>query len=969
MQRALTWGEPVHRVAAVMDVLLLGPIDVVDSQGDRVKVPGTRPKALLALLALEIPNLVSTDVMIEELWGDSDIANRESTLHSTMNRLRQAVGSDVIQTEPGGYRLDIPEANTDLSRFHMHVRRGRQMQALGHPDQACESYRHALAQWRGPPLADLRRFEFAEQAARLLEEERLRAVESLMDAMLSDGSHEQVASELAGLVDEFPYRERLWELLMLSLYRSGRQAEALTAFQRIRVRLGEELGIEPWPALVDLEDRILLHDPALSEFVTARAELPAEVEFLQFRSGEVIVEEGATASAIYWIEEGEVEVIKCQGSQLERSVARLGPGQYFGELDTILGTARSSTVRAVVQTTVSVYDVNSFRTRILLSEGPRGDDLDSVEQIRDLVRRGHYLRAYDTASREIEHGEQGLEVRYLAVLALARSGATSQARRRYDQYGLNRLDRSSVPSGLGSDIAVLSARLDKDQALASTEMRKAWARRSAEGYEQTHDATREPYHGVNAATMWLLAGDKQKAQALAKKVLDELSGSDYWALATEAEAALLLGDLERTGEALVAAATAGPELLSQRATTLKQLKLICALTATSTSILEPIRNPPVIHYSGHRMIPAERDGAESGEESRVASEIRELIEALDVGVGFGSLAAGADIIAAEALLDRGAELNVVLPFDADDFVRTSVHPAGAEWVHRFERCMAGAASIELATHADFLGDPVLFDFGAQVAMGLTLMRARHLEAAPHQIAVWDGGEARGEAGTAVDVARWERTGAPSTVIDVSVTAVGDSAEVSPEVSRSIRAVVIADVAGYSDLSDRQLIAFHDAVSADMASRIAPHRKQLVSGRTWGNRMRLVFEDVPAAAQCALDLMEGAKQFNADSAGLGELRGLRIAAHASPVFQHADPIFGSSLMFGIGLGEAAVIEPRTPAGEIYTTRAFAALAVLSGQDDFECQYVGTMPAARRYGHVPLYVLRRGAGPGPSFVSEM
>jgi CRP-like cAMP-binding protein len=548
---------------------------------------------------------------------------------------------------------------------------------------------------------------------------------------------------------------------MLSLYRSGRQAEALTAFKRVRDHLGEELGIEPWPALVDLEERILLHDPALSDFVAARGELPTDVEFLEFRPGEIIVDEGAPASAIYWIEEGEVEVLKSREGDLVRSVARLGPGQYFGELDTILGTARTSTARAVVPTTVSVYDVNSVRARILLSEGPHADEVDPVEELRELIRRGHYLVAYDTASRHIEHGDQSPEVKYLAVLALARSGATSQARRRYDQYGLDRLDLSSLSPSLGSDIAVLSARLDKDHALASSAMREAWAKRSAEGYERAHRDTGDPYHGVNAATMWLLAGEKARAQLLAKRVLAELGDSDdYWSAATEAEAALLLGDVERTARALMRAAAVGQELFSQRATTSKQLKLVSSLTGISPSVVDPIRNPTVVHYAGHRILPTPTRTGGGDEEERISREIQEVMNDLEVGSGFGSLAAGADIIAAEALLDRGAELNVVLPFHADDFVRSSVEPAGTDWVGRFERCMSAAASVELATHADFLDDPVLFDYGAQVAMGLALIRARHLEADPHQIAVWDGGDPRGEAGTAVDVARWEAAGVP-----------------------------------------------------------------------------------------------------------------------------------------------------------------------------------------------------------------
>ncbi|MDJ0497503.1 MAG: BTAD domain-containing putative transcriptional regulator, partial [Acidimicrobiia bacterium] len=347
------------RVVSAVDVRLLGPLEVMDAAGQLLTLPGTRPRGVLAFLALRSSDVVATDAIVEALWGDQAIAKPEAALHTTINRLRAAVGEDVIATEPGGYRLGLPTGNSDLSRFRTYVRRGRQLQTLGHPTQACESFRQGLAQWRGPALTDLRQFEFAERAARELEEERLAAVEALMDAMLSTGAHDQVVGELFGLVESFPYREKLWKLLMLALYRSGRQAEALAVFKDLRDRLGEELGIEPWPDLADLEERILLHDPALIEFEPPPAPLAEEVEYLSFSPGDVIVEQGAQAESVYWIEQGRVEILKAGESGAPVQVAELGPGRYFGELASILGTYRSATVRALVPTTVSVYDQSS----------------------------------------------------------------------------------------------------------------------------------------------------------------------------------------------------------------------------------------------------------------------------------------------------------------------------------------------------------------------------------------------------------------------------------------------------------------------------------------------------------------------------------------------------------------------------------------------------------------------------------
>lgn len=954
---------PVDKVEVVADLRMLGPLEVVDGMGHSLKLPGARPRGLLALLALRAPEIVPTDGILDALWGDDDLSRPEAALHTTVNRLRTALGEEHIATVAGGYRLDIPVGNSDVARFRALVRRGRQLVTLGQPLRACEAFRHALAQWRGPALVDLREFEFCERAAQSLEDERIGAVEQLMDAMLGAGEHDQVVGELAGLVQNFPYRERLWQLLMLALYRSGRQAEALAAFKDLRAHLGQELGLEPAPDLLDLEERILLHDPALTDFEPAPAELDDHVEYMTFSPGDVIVEQAARASTVYWIEEGRVEVLKTADSGRVLRMAELGPGRYFGELAAILGTHRSATVRALVPTTVSVHDLASFRARLGIERKRQRADGGAAGDLWDLIRKGEYLQAYDRAASLVETGEASPEIRYLAVLALARSGATTQARRRYEQYGLDTIKPSTLTTGLAGDIAVLSARLDKDEALArvSEVDRTGWARRSARGYESAHDRSGAGYHAVNAATMWLLAGDAERSRSLAEAALTPAAdqGHGYWDAATEAEAALLAGDLIRAGDALARAADAGEGLFADRASTLRQLKLICELRGIDPQILRPIHNPTVVHYCGHRILAAGETGRfPAEEETRVRSELDARFEGLNAGVAFGSLAAGADILAAEALLERGAELHVVLPFARDEFVRTSVISAGHDWVERFERCLASADTVEIAAAGEYLDDPVMFDFCARIAMGDALLRAQVLETDAHQVAVWDETLSTGVAGTAIDVRNWQTTGNPATVIKVRR---GDTATGSPgRDKRQIRALVFADFAGFSKLTDGQFGAFQNTVMKTMAATIEPYRPQVLSGRTWGDGIYLVFGDVGSAAECALDLVAAAEELDMEACGLPQIRGLRVGAHAAPVFDGWDPISGSRLFFGAGVTKAARIEPRTPEGEIYTTHAFAALAVLSGARNFECQYVGTLPTAKQFGEMPLYALRRASG---------
>lgn len=949
-----------------VDVRLLGPVSVLDRSGQTIEIPGELPKALLAVLALASPTPVTSDRIVDALWGEEPPDSPEASLHSTVSRLRHALGKDIIKRLGDSYLLEIPAAHSDVARFRRHLQRGVQFRTLGHPAKGAEALRQALAQWQGRALSDLRRFEFAEAASRHLEEERLLAVEELMDTELLLGDHAMVLGELSGLAESFPLRERLWGQLILALYRSGRQAEALRAFARVKATLATELGVEPSPELNSLEERILLHDPALTELAdSSTGDWLDSPELIPYSTGETVVEEGGLADAVYWIEAGEVEIFRTDVDGSEVPLARLGSGRYFGELASLLGTGRTASVRAVAPTTLSVHSIESFRHRLGTERVRPESGPSSADEVRQLIRQGQYLKAYDIAAGQLELGSSEPELRYLAVLALARSGATIQARRRYDAFGLATVEGSSIAARLAEDIAALDARLDKDIALAREgEQRRLWASRAARGYGAAFDRHRSPYLAVNAATMWLVAGEEEQATGAARMALDVLSeakstGSEdrYWLLVSEAEAALVLGDRQRAEDALGRAGQGSESALASRATTLRQLKLVCELKGIDPVLLAAIANPTVVHFCGHRIgVSGERSRFPAEEEPRVQAELVAAFDRLGAGIGYGSLAAGADIMAAEALLARGAELHVILPFDREEFVRTSVAPAGRAWVRRFERCLASATSVVTAINGEYLDDPTLFDFCARIAMGDVLVRALQLEARVCQVAVWDGITTGQTAGTSVDVARWKAGGHPATLIASGAPATVTSGPAA-EPKRQIRALLFADFAGFSRLSDAQVLIFQEEVMSEMGRTVEKFGAHLLSGRTWGDGLYLVFSEIGAAAQCALDLQTSISQIDFEAAGLRGLRGLRLAAHAAPVFEGWDPISGARVFFGAGVTQTARIEPRTPEGEVYVTHPFAALAALSGDTSIVCQYVGTLPTAKGYGSLPLYALHQ------------
>lgn len=252
-----------------IDIGLLGPVEVtVEGQPSAIK--GRRRLTLLAALALNAGNQVSRDRLIEAVWGEDVPSNPDHSLEGLISRLRQNLGSTresaVIVTVGNGYMLTREAVRIDTVRFQDLVVQARRVRATD-PGRAARVLREALGLWRGPVLDGLDVPPSLLPQVTELDEFRLSAVEDRIDADIADGGHARVVGELQTLVRDHPFRERIWGLLMVALYRSGRQTEALRAYQGAREHLGESLGIEPGPELQDLEEKILLHDESMRPLV------------------------------------------------------------------------------------------------------------------------------------------------------------------------------------------------------------------------------------------------------------------------------------------------------------------------------------------------------------------------------------------------------------------------------------------------------------------------------------------------------------------------------------------------------------------------------------------------------------------------------------------------------------------------------------------------------------------------------
>jgi DNA-binding SARP family transcriptional activator/tetratricopeptide (TPR) repeat protein len=263
----------VFLVGSVMELGVLGPFEVRIDHSEAVALGGRRQRALLVILALHANEVVSTDRLIDQLWGESPPATGLHTIQVFVSRLRGALGSagNRLITRPPGYLLDVRVDELDADRCDRRYASARAALAAGEPERAKGLLVEAEGLWRGPPLAEFTYEPFAQPEIARLEELRVSCREELIEAELALGRHAEVVSDLEGLVREHPFRERPRGQLMLALHRSGRQAEALAVFQQTRRLLVDELAVEPSGPLRRLEQAILRQDPALDGPLPAAA--------------------------------------------------------------------------------------------------------------------------------------------------------------------------------------------------------------------------------------------------------------------------------------------------------------------------------------------------------------------------------------------------------------------------------------------------------------------------------------------------------------------------------------------------------------------------------------------------------------------------------------------------------------------------------------------------------------------------
>jgi hypothetical protein len=624
--------------------------------------------------------------------------------------------------------------------------------------------------------------------------------------------------------------------------------------------------------------------------------------------------------------------------------------------------------------------------------GPAPDEVDAhaatrcVSDAERFLHIGEPLLTYNTVQKGLDVWPENVRLRQLQGIALARSGDTLKA---------NRVLAALRSEGHtdGETMGPL-ARTHKDLGLSSPDSEQGREHLRAamaiyeEGYQKSMRAGRMDdayYTGINAAAMAIFLDDNTRARDLAASVREiclARSGEDlspdaaYWVQATLAEAALILGDLDEAGALYRKTASMSGGRYGDLATTRRQASLLLDHMGLDGPWLhDTLVTPPVLVYTGHMIDHEERPSPRfpAQAEAAVAGAIRQrLAEIWPVAV-YGSAACGADILCLEAALDLGVEMHVTLPFPPAEFREFSVDfPATGDWGKRFDRLMEAADSLTITSENRASGSASTFRYANIVMTGLCRLRADLLGTSAIGLALWDGRAGDGDGGTAAAVDLWRRRGMGVVTIDApgaidaserpaAVAAGASSAGAEGKsvagLKHEIKAMLFADAVGYSKMTEDQIPLFISHFLGAVAGLNERTGHPPIHTETAGDGLYVVFDTVTDAGHYALELSEMVRATDWTALGLPAGLDIRVAVHCGPVFCGADPITGLPLYTGPHTSRTARIEPITPPGQVYASRAFAAVAAAAGVTDLNFRYVGRTDLAKKYGALGLFHVGR------------
>lgn len=661
---------------------------------------------------------------------------------------------------------------------------------------------------------------------------------------------------------------------------------------------------------------------------------------------------------------------------------------------------------------------------------PIGEEIRRIEALLD---QGQVFLAQDAAQRLRARDDADPHVRCLHALALTRSGATETAEKLLEPLAEDflldeRTDRAAFAAirsmiDLAGDADPVAAPIGEvrralDEAyvavtgllgrvrserlppetltLIGDSLVEIWRRtgrrellaRARRVYE---DAARDG-GGLRAVAMaQLLAMTMGAAAAAAVAAPSERARrreahEPFWRAVADAAAALLAGNVG-AAEAGFLLARSRARATSHRNTLLRELLSACGETARETARLAEIFSPPrIVVFTG---LAFDRPGAPlrcpASLEAPLRDAIRAKLDDLDAEIGYASASCGSDLLFVDAMLERGGETNIVLPFDRDDFIAERVAYGGASWVRRFEIVEKLAASISYATRGPYLGDEDLYRFGNQALQGAAAMRGRQYDVSPDLVTVWDltPGTETGDVADFID--RWADMRRLHIIdvddiappkgpdADLAAPSAPGAAAVAPAIvqprgARSIRALLMSDIVGSSRVAEAQMPAYA-AFMTRIAGRLSERAPAPSFVNTWGDAIFATSPSAEALATYALALKDAVREFGHLDGAIDTPLGMRISLNAGPVLEAEDAIVGRMGNFGEEIVRAARIEPVTTPNHIYSTDSFVSLllaeesearaaAEMEGRvwaSRFRLEYIGRVVLAKNAGAEGLHHL--------------
>ena len=606
-----------------------------------------------------------------------------------------------------------------------------------------------------------------------------------------------------------------------------------------------------------------------------------------------------------------------------------------------------------------------------------------------MIEVGEFLLANDVARAGLKNNPNHKALAQRAAHALCKAGSpliATQVLEELAASGVNDVETQSLLASAYKDLCENTTDNDKKQEyadMAIARYEQAYLGRKSLGEEESRPDNLY-YPCINIAFMHFVCMNYEKAREYASTAADmcfsilEKNDSNYWVRATQAEAFLLLGQIEEALDAYALAVELQSAKPSFIASTRKQALQICSLYEDE-NIRQRITNAfptlGIVACSGHLIdTPGKARRFPQEAELIVRAKIEEKLDFMGASCGYSSAACGTDIIFLEAMADRGGETHIFLPFDKEEFIHTSVVRGGGDWVARFEKVLDDATSVHYVTNEGYYGDDSLFSFCNDVMLGFAAMRSRGLDEVPNLLLFWDGKEGQ-EGGTSEVAQSWKDTfKEPMVIYANEVLELLDQLEEPPiprgdtkpifvksfgdtvTALRSVKTMLFADVEAFTkvqeELTPQFVEVFHGGVAKMMQELSC--RPEFVN--SWGDSFFAVFDDLNDALKLAMGMRDFFGNGNwPELSDTGKLD-VRISMHAGPVYEEFDPLLKQRNFFGRHVNQAARIEPIVLPGSVFVSETVAALiSYRYGEFDFE--YAGNLELAKDFGAYPVYILQR------------